>query len=196
MKKRKNFLVILMVFVIFGGSIACNNTVDCVHNWSDWTIHKYATCDDSGQKSRKCTKCSCVENAVINACGHAWDEGKKTVTSTSCGEMGVIKHTCKTCNKTKMAQIIGVHTYGDWTYEEYTYTIDHGALGIETVPSHRKVHSCVNCGFKEYASVEKHPCSAEVKTLEESIIKEPTGGIPGIKRRKCTICGWYQDFET
>ena len=142
MKKRKNFLVILMVFVIFGGSIACNNTVDCVHNWSDWTIHKYATCDDSGQKSRKCTKCSCVENAVINACGHAWDEGKKTV------------------------------------------------------PSHRKVHSCVNCGFKEYASVEKHPCSAEVKTLEESIIKEPTGGIPGIKRRKCTICGWYQDFET
>ncbi len=167
----------------------------CVHDWSGWTVHKDAACEAPGEKSRVCKKCGQKDNATIAATNHIWDEGKTTVTPTSCSDMGVIKYTCKVCSKTKMEQITGVHTYGNWYYEDYTYTIDHGSLGIQTVKSHRKLRSCTKCGFKEYANIPKHPCTVGTVTHKETIIKEPVCDTPGIKRVQCTICGWYQDMD-
>ena len=167
----------------------------CVHDWSGWTVHKDAACEAPGEKSRVCKKCGQKDNATIAATNHIWDEGKTTVTPTSCSDMGVIKYTCKVCSKTKMEQITGVHTYGNWYYEDYTYTIDHGSLGIETIDSHRKVRSCTKCSFKEYANIAKHPCGLGYDTNKTTIIKQPVCDTPGIKRVQCTICGWYQDMD-
>lgn len=165
------------------------------HKYGAWTVTSKPTCDKTGIEIRKCSSCGHSETRIIAATAHIWDEGKTTVTPTSCSDMGVIKYTCKVCSKTKMEQITGVHTYGNWYYEDYTYTIDHGSLGIETIDSHRKVRSCTKCGFKEYANIAKHPCGLGYDTNKTTIIKQPVCDTPGIKRVQCTICGWYQDMD-
>lgn len=177
-----------------------DETQACAHTWSAWTT-KAATCTADGYKSRTCANCKKVESETLKATGHNWDAGVKTVTPTSCSDMGVIKYTCQTCGKTKTSQISGSHSFGSWTYEAYTYEVDASDIAppgmdpIVTYTSHRKVRSCTKCGFKEYQNFGDHSCKRGSKNHTITIIKEPVCNTPGVKRSKCKICGWYEDYE-
>ena len=171
------------------------------HSFGAWQVKTPATCEHGGMETRQCSKCSITSSRITAATSHMWDSGVKTVTPTSCSEMGVIKYTCQTCGKTKTAQITGEHSFGSWTYEAYTYEVDASAVTppgmdpIVTYTSHRKVRSCTKCGFKEYQNFGDHSCERGSRNHKVTIIKDPVCDTPGIKRSKCTICGWYEDYE-
>lgn len=161
------------------------------HSFGSWSVTTKATCDKNGVETRKCSNCGKAETRSIPATGHAWDEGKVTTKPTSCSDVGVITYTCKNCGKTKVSQVKGEHSFGAWTWEEYTYKNEAGA----SRPSHRKVRSCTKCGYKEYGNTPDHYCAKGSANHTVSIIKEPTCSAKGVKRSTCKICGWYVDFE-
>lgn len=160
------------------------------HSYGSWSTTKSATCDTNGVKTRKCSKCGNAETQTIPATDHSWDEGKLTVTPTSCSDMGIKTYTCKTCGKTKTEQVKGNHSFGNWQYEEYTYTQD----GVNRV-SHRKVRTCTKCGYKEYGNTPDHPCTQGCANHTVTTVKEGTCTTKAIKRSTCNICGWYVEYE-
>lgn len=162
----------------------------CSHSWSNWTTQA-ATCDTNGVKTRKCSKCSKEETATIAATGHAWDEGKVTVKPTTCSDMGVITYTCKNCGKTKVSQVKGEHSFGAWTYEEYTYKNEAGA----SRPSHRKVRICEKCGYKEYGNTPDHYCAKGSANHTVTTVKAGTCTTKATMRSTCKVCGWYVDYD-
>lgn len=160
------------------------------HSYGSWTTTKAATCDTNGLKTRTCSKCSNAQQEVIAATGHTWDEGKVTTTPTSCSDMGVCTYTCTVCGKTKTTQIKGNHSFGDWTYEEYTYKQD----GVSRT-SHRKVRSCTKCGYSEYGNTPDHPCTQGCKNHTVTTVKAGTCSTAAVMRSTCNICGWSVDYE-
>ena len=171
------------------------------HSFGAWQVKTPATCEHGGMETRQCSKCSITSSRTTAATDHNWDSGVKTVVPTSCSDMGVIKYTCQTCGKTKTSQISGSHSFGSWKYEAYTYEVDASDIAppgmnpIVTYTSHRKVRACTKCGFKEYQNFGDHVCELGSRNHKVTIIKDPVCDTPGIKRSKCKICGWYEDFE-
>jgi len=160
------------------------------HTMGSWSTTKKATCDTNGVKTRKCSKCSKEETETIAATGHNWDSGKVTTTPTSCSDMGIKTYTCKTCGKTKTEQIKGNHTFGEWKYEEYTYTQD----GVNRT-SHRKYRTCTKCGYKETGGTPDHPCTKGCANHTITTVKEGTCSTKATMRSTCKICGWYVEYE-
>ena len=172
----------------------------CAHNWSNWSTTKAAACDSNGTRTRKCSKCGNEETQTIAATGHAWDEGKVTVTPTSCSDTGIKIYTCKTCGKTKTEQIKGNHTFGDWQWEEYQYTIDYGytlpgGSQYATYTSHRKYRTCTKCGYKETDGTADHICQKGSDNHTVTTVKEGTCTTKATMRSTCKICGWYVEYE-
>ena len=168
----------------------------CAHNWSNWSTTKAVACDTNGTRTRKCSKCGNEETQTIAATGHAWDEGKVTVTPTSCSDTGIKIYTCKTCGKTKTEQIKGSHTFGEWKYEEYTYQAYSASGKLKTYTSHRKVRVCSKCGYKETGGTPDHSCKIGSANHTEKVIEKATCTTEALVRSTCTICGWYTDYRT
>ena len=164
------------------------------HKYGSWTTTKAATCDTKGVKSRTCSDCGKTETQSIDSTGHAWDGGKVTTQSDSCSATGVKTYTCTICSHTKTEQMEGNHAFGDWKYEEYTYTRsdEHGS---GTVKSHRKVRACTKCGYKEYGNTPDHSCKQGSKNHTITTVKEGTCSTKAIMRSTCKICGWYVEYE-
>lgn len=160
------------------------------HSYGSWSTTKNATCDTNGVKTRKCSKCGNEETQTIAATGHNWDEGKVTTTPTSCSDMGIKTYTCQTCGKTKTEQIKGNHTFGDWHWEEYTYTQD----GVSRV-SHRKARYCTACGYKETDGTPHHYCARGSDNHVVTTVKAGTCSTKAIMRSTCKVCGWYVEYE-
>lgn len=160
------------------------------HSYGSWSTTKKATCDSNGTKTRKCSTCGNTETQTIAATGHNWDSGKVTTTPTSCSDMGIRTYTCKACGRTKTEQIKGSHTFGEWTWEEYTYTQD-GASRV----SHRKVRTCTKCGYKETGNTPDHYCAKGSSNHTVTTVKEGTCTTKATMRSTCKICGWYVEYE-
>lgn len=161
------------------------------HSYGSWTTSKKATCESDGEQVRKCSGCGKTETKSIAATGHAWDEGKVTVKPTTCSDMGVITYTCKNCGKTKVSQVKGEHSFGAWTYEEYTYKNEAGA----SRPSHRKVRICEKCGYKEYGNTPDHYCAKGSANHTVTTVKAGTCTTKATMRSTCKVCGWYVDYD-
>jgi len=170
------------------------------HRYGDWSIKTGASCENAGEKQRICTKCQASETEKIQATGHNWDSGKVTTTPTSCSDMGIKTYTCQTCGKTKTEQIQGNHTFGNWQWEEYTYTIDYGytlpgGSQYATHTSHRKIRICEKCDYKETDGTPNHPCTKGCANHTVTTVKEGTCTTKATMRSTCKVCGWYVEYE-
>lgn len=81
------------------------------HKWDnkDYTIVTDADCENDGLKIRTCTVCGCVEEVIIPALGHKYDN--VVVFEPTCTEQGYTEYTCSVCG----------HSYKT----DYTETVDH-----------------------------------------------------------------------
>ncbi len=70
------------------------------HKFGAWEIEKEATCEQNGQKSRKC-ECGDIETVDIAKLGHDWDEGEIVIKATTEKE-GQIKYSCTRCEEQKV----------------------------------------------------------------------------------------------
>lgn len=174
----------------------------CAHEYSQWVTVTPATCTADGSKSRQCVRCTEEQTEVLGATGHSWDGGKTEGATTECGG-GEIIYTCQNCGITQSEALSASHSFGEWTYEAYTYTIYYEPGSIEYVhggpssthESHRKVRTCEKCGFVEKDDTPDHSCKRGSKHHTVTTIREVTCSQKGIKRTTCNICGWYEDYE-
>lgn len=154
----------------------------CSHNWSSWTTKTAATCTADGSEERTCSKCGEKEQRTTKATGHTWDSGKESGSN--------ITYTCKACGSTKTEQIKGNHTFGEWKWEEYTYTQD----GVSRI-SHRKYRACTKCGYKETDGTPNHYCARGSDNHVVTTVKEGTCSTKATMRSTCKVCGWYVEYE-
>ena len=87
-------------------------STECIHQYGEWTSTKPASCDEDGEQTRVCQKCSNTETQPIAALGHTEviDKGKKpTCTSTGLTEG---KH-CSVCNTTIVKQQVLEASHND-----------------------------------------------------------------------------------
>lgn len=78
------------------------------HNFSSYfSTDIYATCTESGMKSKHCTRCTeTIEATEIPATGHSWDNGQITLDPT-CTQKGIITYKCLNyhCDSTRQEDI-------------------------------------------------------------------------------------------
>ncbi len=177
-------------------TVPVTDPAPCSHNWSNWTTQKEATCTEDGSEERTCSKCGEKEQRGAGALGHDWDEGTVTVAPQSCSDIGQKRHTCRRCGENKTEQINGNHTFDQWQYEEYTYEAYSASGRLKTYTSHRKVHTCVKCGYKETGGTPDHSCKIGSSNHTEKVIEAATCTQEALVRSTCTICGWYTDYRT
>lgn len=81
-----------------------------VHQWSNWSVTKAATCTTAGERRRTCSGVDCpnpVETQVVNALGHDWGAWT-VVTPAAVGVAGVKQRTCKRCGEVETGVIPAV----------------------------------------------------------------------------------------
>ena len=177
-----------------------DETKTCAHSFGDWRITN-ATCTEDGVKQRSCSVCGKTEKKTVSAVGHSWNDGMVTVSPKDCFDVGAREFSCKVCGKNKTEPINGKHTFGEWTYEDYTYIVyedpnnPHDGYEDEVVPSHRKARTCGECGYKEYGNTPDHSCRKGSKNHTVTTVKEGTCTVPATMRSTCKICGWYVEYD-
>lgn len=72
------FFAFFLTFMLSG----CDKDDGCSHTYSEWSIIKSPDCDDSGTKSKTCSKCGDVVTVTIPALGHNYVNDK----CTECGD--------------------------------------------------------------------------------------------------------------
>ena len=111
---------------------------------SDWTVTVPATCEGPGEEARLTPSGHPLETRVVEALGHAWDDGTIT-TEPTCLATGVRTYVCKNDQvhqRTEAVPALG-HDWGDWeTVAEATY---------EAPGTRRRV--CGRCGEAEEQEV-------------------------------------------
>ena len=183
-------------------STAPAEPTQCVHQYGQWVTVQPATCTADGSQSRQCALCGETQQQILSATGHSWDSGKSEGNSAQCGGTQVT-YTCLTCGITTVEGTPASHSFGDWEYEAYTYTIYYEPGSIEYVhggpssthESHRKVRTCTQCGFVEKGDTPDHSCKRGSVHHTVTTIREVTCSQKGIKRTTCSICGWYEEYE-
>ena len=160
------------------------------HSYGSWKTTKAATCELSGTKESTCANCGHVKTDVVPATGHAGDEGKDVVVSTNCSDVGSRRYTCTKCNKKRLEQIKGTHTFGEWIWEDAV--IQSGPDKGD--PTSKKYHVCSKCNYKEYGNVPEHYCK-RARAANDRYTIEGTCTKPNIQVVTCPDCGREWRFE-
>lgn len=160
------------------------------HSYGSWKTTKAATCELSGTKESTCANCGHVKTDVVPATGHAWDEGKDVVVSTNCSDIGSRRYTCTKCNKKRLEQIKGTHTFGEWIWEDAV--IQSGPDKGD--PTSKKYHVCSKCNYKEYGNVPEHYCRIYCNGNDKYTIKG-TCIIPNVRVETCRTCSREWRYE-
>ena len=112
----------------------------------EWIVDIEETCEIPGSKHEECQECGATrnENTVINAKGHAWDNGYVSKEPT-CAETGIRTYTCEVCFKLKVESIARTnnHIYTNDCDEECNL------CGSKTRPKHNLGDDdiCDDCGY-------------------------------------------------
>lgn len=79
MKTLKKLMVVCLTAMSFASLTSCGGDSSCSHTYGNWTVSKKATCEETGEKTRTCTKCGDVQKKEIPAMGHNYVNGICTV---------------------------------------------------------------------------------------------------------------------
>lgn len=147
------------------------------HTWGEWTTVREPSCENAGQKTRRCTKCRKEETESISATGHSWSDWKVTKDAT-CKEEGTKVRTCSACGKQESQAISknNAHKFGEW---KVTKAATCAEDGVQT-------HTCTICGKEESSIISK---TGAHNWGSWTVSKEPTCLASGMETRKCTVCG-------
>lgn len=130
MGKKTSIIIVAIIAVLLVACVAIELSLDsldkpCQHEYSEWTETKTATCTESGEEMRTCSKCGEFETQTVQMLGHeysdAWtyDENGHwhVCTRTDCNaksnEDAHIEqnHSCSVCG-----YITSEHVYGKVVY--------------------------------------------------------------------------------
>ncbi len=90
-------VAVVIVAVICGVAIGANSHA---HSFGEWTIVRQATCEENGEKTRKCSGCDKTESTTIAATGHAYGDFIAEVPATCIKEGTKGHYECSACHKT------------------------------------------------------------------------------------------------
>ena len=136
-----------------------------------------ATCESEGTRSWECITCGKEDPSrpteTVPALGHSW----KDVDASACTDGH--EQVCTRCGTTRVVDGDGTidHIWGELKIQPATCT----EAGYE-------YHTCQRCGITEKTRENVSPMIDHTFTLEEWIT-QPTCGEPGLKARKCAVCG-------
>ncbi|MBQ7379441.1 MAG: hypothetical protein IJW70_07175 [Clostridia bacterium] len=104
------------------------------HNFWRWEVDVQATCTQNGRESRYCMGCKMVEERVVEAPGHQFNDSVKKVTCTT---DGYTTHSCSNCGYTYTDSYVTAtgHSYTEWVVENPATCIDSG----------RETRHCTKC---------------------------------------------------
>ena len=153
-------------------------TLECAHNFGEWTTIKETTCTADGEQVRKCSTCGEMETRVIPATGHQYVE---TIVEPTCTEDGYAEHVCSICGdsyKDNPTEATG-HTYKSKVTKQPTCT-ENGT----------RTFTCA-CGDTETVVI---PATGH-KYIDTAVA--PTTTSRGYTLHKCSVCGHsYKDNYT
>ena len=142
------------------------------HNYES-TVIQDVTCDKDGITKHICKDCKDSYEETVKATGHTYES---TITQEkTCDKDGITKYTCKECKNSyeETSKATG-HDYRSRVVSEKTCTVD-GEVK----------YTCRVC---DHSYTEIDEASGHTKG-NPTIVSEPSGSNPGIKRYNCTKCG-------
>ena len=151
----------------------------CTHKWGKWKVVREATCQKTGLRQRKCTKCGAVEEGTLPKTEHTYGRWRVTREPT-CTKEGQRTRTCTVCGH-KQTQAIEKepHEWGKWNVtKEPTCT----AKG-------RRTRKCKVCGRKEEQVLDKLPHDFGSWKVE----KKATCTAKGLRSRTCRDCKYKEE---
>lgn len=81
------------------GSVTVGETCsNAGHTFSDYKQTVSPTCEDTGIKSRTCTRCGHIENAEIPATGHSFEDKWTIDKAATDTQAGIMSRHCKNCS--------------------------------------------------------------------------------------------------
>ncbi|MBO5715661.1 MAG: leucine-rich repeat domain-containing protein [Clostridia bacterium] len=96
-----------------GKNLQFNSLENHTHNWSDYVTKTEPTCTSEGMDIRTCN-CGAIDEKIISAKDHSFDEWKITLES-KCGVEGTESRTCLICNEIESKSISALsHIEGAW----------------------------------------------------------------------------------
>ena len=215
--KKKIILFSLLFLVLFICGCDNNPTVeptdkhDCLEYKSDWQIVDEVSCGKEYKEQIICTKCEKVLDEKTNIKEHTYES---TITQEkTCDKDGVTKYTCKDCNDSyeEIDKATG-HTYESIVTQEKTcdkdgitkytckvcndsYEEKDKATGHDYRSRVVSEKTCTvdgevkyTCRVCDHSYTEIDEASGHTKG-DPTIVSEPSGNNPGIKRYNCTKCG-------
>ena len=151
---------------------------ECEHTMGAWTVTKEATCEETGEKTRVCTKdCGHTELEVIEAKGHAYGEFEVTKEAT-CTATGEKTATCANDSSHKKVETIAAKGHTEVTVAGKEATCEETGLTEGT-----KCSVC-NTVIKEQETI---PAKGH-KFGEWTVVTAPTTEAEGLEERVC-VCG-------
>ncbi|WP_448915237.1 leucine-rich repeat protein, partial [Eubacterium ramulus] len=142
------------------------------HDLGEWTVSKEASCTESGEKVRKCSRCAYSETEEIEATGHDYEA---VVTDPTCTEKGYTTYTCKVCGDSYVSEEVEAlgHDLGEWTVSKEASCIEAG----------EKVRKCSRCDYSETEEIEA------IGHDYEAVMTAPTCTEAGYTTYTCKVCG-------
>lgn len=182
------------------------------HDFTEWTVTKEATFNESGLKIRTCTRCKCEETEVIPILTHEHDFVIAQEILPTCTEDGYTEYICSVCGERRDNVIPAKgHDYVDTVVEptcesdgytertcsvcgDITYTDDKNALGHEAGEWELISDSCDATIYEKHCMrcgkfLEQNRIDGPGHNYETVIIIEPNCQQEGLEQKKCTVCG-------
>ncbi len=116
------------------------------HTDGEWELTKEATCNENGEKIKKCTVCEEITiTEIIHATGHALSEWS-VKTAPTCIKQGIEHSFCSVCNyeATRSLSASG-HAFGNWITEKEATVLAEGL----------SVRVCSVCFEREEKAIER-----------------------------------------
>lgn len=186
-----------------------------VHSWGKWTITKYPTDTEQGERYRYCLTCGVKQTEILDempTCDH--EHTTKIIVPSTCKVRGMEYEICDNCGATLSAKTLDYadHKYVEISREESTcikkgcihkvcstcgktlveelplaeHKLKYGEIEESTCTKHGlKYDICTVCGKK--FNITELPL-AEHTWSEWKVIKEPTTREEGLKEHFCTVC--------
>lgn len=139
-----------------------------------YTVDKSATCTETGEQSKHCTREGCehredIQTIPVDSENHDWTS--KVTTEPTCTKEGVLTYTCSRCNETKTEPIkaTGIHQWSNWKTTKK-------ATVFEAEQQTRTCSSCNKTETKTVGTALKAKASVNASTVKLKV-KQSTSGL-------------------